>query len=96
MKIVTWNVNSVRARQERLLNWLKTRQPDVLCLQELKCAEKDFPTEAVREAGYHAALHGQKTYNGVAILAKSGAPGRGAGAFRTGWRIRRRASSRRR
>lgn len=70
MKIVTWNVNSVRARQERLLNWLKTHQPDVLCLQELKCVDADFPTEAVRELGYHAALHGQKTYNGVAILAK--------------------------
>jgi exodeoxyribonuclease-3 len=71
MKIATWNVNSVRARQERLLNWLKTRQPDVLCLQELKGLEKDFPTEAVREAGYHAAVYGQKTYNGVAILAKT-------------------------
>jgi exodeoxyribonuclease-3 len=71
MKIATWNVNSVRARQERLVNWLKTRQPDVLCLQELKCVEKDFPTEAVRELGYHAALHGQKTYNGVAILSKT-------------------------
>jgi exodeoxyribonuclease-3 len=71
MKIATWNVNSVRARQERLLNWLKTRQPDVLCLQELKGLEKDFPTEEVRELGYHAALYGQKTYNGVAILAKT-------------------------
>lgn len=71
MKIVTWNVNSVRARQERLLNWLKNHQPDVLCLQELKCVESDFPTEAVRELGYHAALHGQKTYNGVAILSKA-------------------------
>jgi exodeoxyribonuclease-3 len=71
MKIATWNVNSVRARQERLLNWLKTRQPDVLCLQELKGLEKDFPTAEVRELGYHAALYGQKTYNGVAILAKT-------------------------
>jgi exodeoxyribonuclease-3 len=71
MKIATWNVNSVRARQERLLNWLKAHQPDVLCLQELKCEEKAFPTEEVRELGYHAALHGQKTYNGVAILAKT-------------------------
>ncbi|MBN1208634.1 MAG: exodeoxyribonuclease III [Myxococcaceae bacterium] len=71
MKIATWNVNSVRARQERLLNWLKAHQPDVLCLQELKCEEQAFPTEAVRELGYHAALHGQKTYNGVAILSKA-------------------------
>lgn len=70
MKIVTWNVNSVRARQERLLAWLKAWQPDVLCLQELKCTEADFPFEAVRELGYHAAVNGQKTYNGVAILAK--------------------------
>ncbi|AGC46952.1 exodeoxyribonuclease III [Myxococcus stipitatus DSM 14675] len=70
MKIATWNVNSVRARQERLLEWLKSAQPDVLCLQELKCTEDDFPMEAVRDAGYHAAVHGQKTYNGVAILAK--------------------------
>ncbi|MBZ4406899.1 exodeoxyribonuclease III [Myxococcus sp. MISCRS1] len=70
MKIATWNVNSVRARQERLLEWLKSAQPDVVCLQELKCTEADFPLEAVRDAGYHAALHGQKTYNGVAILAK--------------------------
>ena len=70
MKIVTWNVNSVRARQERLLAWLKAWQPDVLCLQELKCTEADFPFEAVRELGYFAAINGQKTYNGVAILAK--------------------------
>ena len=71
MKIATWNVNSVRARKQRLLDWLKSAQPDVLCLQELKCTEADFPFEAVREAGYHAAVHGQKTYNGVAILARS-------------------------
>jgi len=70
MKIATWNVNSVRARQERLLEWLRTRKPDILCLQELKCTDADFPTDAVREVGYHAAIHGQKTYNGVAILAK--------------------------
>ncbi|MCP3140591.1 exodeoxyribonuclease III [Pyxidicoccus xibeiensis] len=70
MKIVTWNVNSVRARQERVLDWLRTTQPDIVCLQELKCTDADFPTDAVREVGYHAAVHGQKTYNGVAILAK--------------------------
>lgn len=71
MKIATWNVNSVRARQARLLEWLRSAQPDVLCLQELKCTEADFPFAAVREAGYHAAVYGQKTYNGVAILARS-------------------------
>ena len=70
MKIFAWNINSVRARQERLVEWLKRVQPDVLCLQELKCTDADFPREAVLEAGYHAAVHGQKTYNGVAILAK--------------------------
>jgi exodeoxyribonuclease III len=70
MKIAAWNVNSIRARLDRLVDWLKSAQPDVLCLQELKCADAEFPMEAVRQAGYHAAVHGQKTYNGVAILAK--------------------------
>ena len=71
MKIAAWNVNSVRARLDRLVDWLKSAQPDVVCLQELKCQDPEFPMEAVREAGYHAAVHGQKTYNGVAILAKT-------------------------
>jgi len=71
MKIAAWNVNSVRARLDRLVDWLKSAQPDVVCLQELKCVDADFPREAIREAGYHAAVHGQKTYNGVAILAKT-------------------------
>jgi exodeoxyribonuclease-3 len=71
MRIVTWNVNSVRARKDRLLAWLASRQPDVLCLQELKCVEADFPLEEVRALGYHAALHGQKTWNGVAILSRT-------------------------
>lgn len=70
MKIATWNINSVRARQERLLGWLKAHAPDVLCLQELKCVEDDFPLQAVRDAGYHCAVYGQKTYNGVAILSR--------------------------
>lgn len=71
MKIAAWNVNSVRARLERLVDWLKSAQPDVVCLQELKCTDAEFPMEAVRDAGYHAAVHGQKTYNGVAILART-------------------------
>ncbi len=71
MKIATWNVNSIRARQERLLGWLASAQPDVLCLQELKCVDEGFPAEEVRAAGYHFACFGQKTYNGVAILARS-------------------------
>jgi exodeoxyribonuclease-3 len=71
MKIATWNVNSIRAREERLLKWLARQQPDVVCLQELKVTDEAFPFEAVRQAGYHAAVYGQKTYNGVAILARA-------------------------
>ncbi len=70
IKIASFNVNSVKARLPRLLEWLKTSQPDVVLLQELKCLEKDFPFEALFEAGYNAAVYGQKTYNGVAILSK--------------------------
>jgi exodeoxyribonuclease-3 len=70
MKIVTWNVNSIRARQERLLSYLQAKSPDVLCLQELKCLEDKFPALELKALGYEAAVFGQKTYNGVAILAK--------------------------
>ena len=70
MKIATWNVNSIRSRLERLLRWLEKTGPDVLCLQELKNTEDAFPFDPNREAGYHAAVCGQKTYNGVAILAR--------------------------
>jgi len=70
MKIATWNVNSVRARLERLLAWLAKVQPDIVCLQELKAREEVFPHEAIREAGYHAAVYGQRTFNGVAILSR--------------------------
>ncbi len=71
MKVITWNVNSVRTRLDRLLGVLERHQPDALCLQELKCMDAKFPIEEIREAGYHAAVHGQKTYNGVAILSKA-------------------------
>lgn len=71
MKIATWNVNSVRARKDRLLAWLAAREPDVVCLQELKIEDGAFPHEDLRAAGYHAAVHGQKTYNGVAILSRT-------------------------
>jgi exodeoxyribonuclease III len=74
MKIATWNVNSVRVREPRLLAFLAREQPDVLCLQELKVVDADFPMEAVNAAGYDAVTFGQKTYNGVGILAKKGAP----------------------
>ncbi len=70
MKIATWNVNSVKARRERLLAFLARHAPDVVCLQELKTEEKGFPFEEVRAAGYFAAVLGQKTYNGVAVLSR--------------------------
>jgi exodeoxyribonuclease III len=72
MKIATWNVNSVKARKERLLAWLGKHQPDVLCLQETKTEDASFPTEEVAALGYRSALHGQRTYNGVAILSRHG------------------------
>jgi exodeoxyribonuclease III len=70
IKIASFNVNSVKARLPRLLEWLKNSQPDVVLLQELKCVEEAFPFEALFDAGYNAAVMGQKTYNGVAILSK--------------------------
>ena len=72
MKIATWNVNSVRVREARLTAFLLREQPDVLCLQELKVVDGDFPHDAVRAAGYEAVTFGQKTYNGVGILARIG------------------------
>ena len=68
MKIATWNVNSVRVRLERLVAWVGRQRPDVLCLQETKCLAEMFPYDAIAAAGYRAAVWGQKTYNGVAIL----------------------------
>ena len=70
MRIATWNVNSVRQRLDHLLGYLKRIEPDVLCLQEIKCADDAFPRAEVEAAGYHAAVHGQKGFNGVAILTK--------------------------
>ncbi len=70
VKIASWNVNSVKARYDRLAAWLKSAGPDVLCLQELKTQEESFPFESFEELGYHAAVYGQKTYNGVAILSR--------------------------
>lgn len=70
MRIATWNVNSVRSRVGALTAWLKERDPDVVCLQELKCQDDQFPREEVEALGYNVAVHGQKTYNGVAILSK--------------------------
>ena len=70
MKLITWNVNSIRARLERVVALLERHRPDVLCLQELKVADDAFPYEAIESAGYYPAVHGQPTYNGVAILAR--------------------------
>lgn len=74
MKIATFNVNSVRARLPALLQWLEESRPDVACLQELKCVDDAFPAQALREAGYGAIWHGQKAWNGVAILARGTDP----------------------
>ena len=70
LTIATWNVNSIKARQERLLAWLTSRSPDIVCLQELKVADDAFPHDEIAAAGYHAAVFAQKTWNGVAILSK--------------------------
>lgn len=70
MKLATWNVNSIRARVERVGPWLEEHQPDVLCMQELKVEEDKFPLELFRAAGYDVALACQKTYNGVAIASR--------------------------
>jgi exodeoxyribonuclease-3 len=69
--LATWNVNSVRAREARLLAFLEREKPDVVCLQELKVVDDDFPLDAVRSVGYRAETYGQKTYNGVGILART-------------------------
>lgn len=70
IKIVTWNVNSINTRLERLKAFLKREAPDYLCLQELKCADEKFPLSEITETGYHAVFFGQKAYNGVAILSR--------------------------
>src|SRR5438105_15764544 len=71
MKIVSWNINSLRKRQDRLFAWLEAAKPDVVCLQETKCPDGQFPALALRAVGYYSACHGEKSYNGVAILAKA-------------------------
>ena len=70
MKIASWNVNSLRVRLDHVLQWLEQTGTDVLCLQELKMPDEDFPQQAFTEIGYHAVSTGQKTYNGVAIISK--------------------------
>lgn len=70
MRIATWNVNSVRARLPRVVDWLRKARPDVVCLQETKCVDEQFPREELEAEGYQCSVHGQKTYNGVAILSR--------------------------
>jgi exodeoxyribonuclease-3 len=70
MKIASWNINSLRKRQDRLFSWLEQTRPDVVCLQETKCPDEQFPMLALQAIGYHSAYHGEKSYNGVAILSK--------------------------
>jgi exodeoxyribonuclease-3 len=70
LRIATWNVNSVRQRLPHLLAYLKEMSPDVLCLQEIKCLDEQFPRLEIEELGYNIETHGQKTFNGVAILSK--------------------------
>ncbi len=72
MRLATWNVNSVRARLPRLLEWLAVRRPDVVCLQETKTTDEDFPADEVAELGYETAHHGTGRWNGVAVLSRVG------------------------
>ncbi|HEX2735932.1 MAG TPA: exodeoxyribonuclease III [Polyangiaceae bacterium] len=70
MRVATWNVNSLRARQDLVLDWLRRTQPDVLCMQETKVEDDDFPTDELQRMGYSVVMAGQKSYNGVAIAAR--------------------------
>lgn len=71
LKIASWNINGIKARLNLLKNWLITEQPDILCLQEIKSTDETFPRGPLEELGYHVETHGQKSFNGVAILSKS-------------------------
>ena len=70
MLIATWNVNSVRTRISHIINWINQVNPDVLCLQETKVIDDDFPIEPFKNLGYQVTVFGQKSYNGVAIISK--------------------------
>jgi exodeoxyribonuclease-3 len=74
MKIATFNINNVRKRLSNLLTWLRAAKPDIVCLQELKSTDAEFPADAIRRAGYEPVWRGQKSWNGVAILARDSAP----------------------
>ncbi|MBW7945656.1 MAG: exodeoxyribonuclease III [Sphingomonadaceae bacterium] len=70
MRIATFNINGIAARLTRLLEWLESRKPDVVCLQEVKCIDERFPAADIEALGYHVLVHGQKSFNGVAILSR--------------------------
>ena len=70
MKIASWNINGIKARLEVVISWLKESSPDVVCLQEIKSVDENFPVEAFSELGYNSVIHGQKSFNGVAIISK--------------------------
>ena len=70
MRIATWNVNSVKQRLDNAVAWLNEREPDIVCLQETKCVDAAFPREPFEAAGYNVVVHGQKGFNGVALLSK--------------------------
>jgi exodeoxyribonuclease-3 len=70
MRIATWNINGVKARIDNLIHWLREAAPDVVCLQEIKSVDDAFPAEPIEELGYNIAVHGQKGFNGVALLSK--------------------------
>ncbi len=70
MKIASWNINGIKARIDNLLTWLKESQPDIACLQEIKSVDENFPREAIEALGYHIETHGQKGFNGVALLSR--------------------------
>jgi exonuclease III len=92
MKIASFNINNIRKRLPNLLEWLKESAPDIVCLQELKTADAEFPDKAIRDAGYEAVWRGQKTWNGVAILTRW-TPTRGSPVIQVTYRA---ATSRRR
>ena len=70
-RVASWNINSLRKRQDRLFTWLEANKPDIVCLQETKCPDEQFPVLALQAAGYHSVYYGEKSYNGVAILSKN-------------------------
>src|SRR5437016_9476078 len=70
-RVASWNINSLRKRQDRLFAWLEANKPDIVCLQETKCPDEQFPVLALQAAGYHSVYHGEKSYNGVAIISKA-------------------------